>query len=55
MASIVLTMVNGNLTLDGTLNITAFPGFGVGTYQIIDYTGTLTDNTLTVNPPRSWF
>lgn len=41
-----LTSVNGNLTLDGTLNVTAAAGFGVGTYLLFNYTGTLTNNTL---------
>ncbi len=39
-----LVLVNGNLTLDGTLNLTAPGGFGPGLYRLIDYTGTLTDN-----------
>jgi len=38
--------VGGNLTLDGTLNVTAVSGFGPGTYPLIDYNGTLTDNGL---------
>lgn len=38
--------VNGDLTLDGTLNVTDIGGFGVGVYRLIDYTGTLTDNGL---------
>jgi autotransporter-associated beta strand protein len=41
-----LTVVNGNLTLDGTLNLTALPGFGIGTYRVFNYTGALTDNVL---------
>lgn len=40
------TTSSGNLTLDGRLNITALAGFGEGTYTIINYDGTLTDNTL---------
>jgi T5SS/PEP-CTERM-associated repeat protein len=36
--------VNGNLTLGGTLNITDVGGFGVGTYTLFTYTGTLTTN-----------
>ncbi|MGU3493872.1 autotransporter-associated beta strand repeat-containing protein [Xanthobacteraceae bacterium A53D] len=40
--------VNGNLTLDGTLKVTAAPGFGIGIYRIVNYTGTLTDNGMTV-------
>ena len=41
-----LFLVNGNLTLDGTLNITDGGGFGPGLYRLIDYTGALTDNGL---------
>ncbi len=44
-----LTTVGGNLTLDGTLNVsTTTPGgsFGAGVYRIISYSGTLTDNGL---------
>ncbi|MDF2383520.1 autotransporter-associated beta strand repeat-containing protein [Nostoc ellipsosporum NOK] len=40
--------VNGNLTLDGTLNVTDLGGFGVGVYRLIDYSGALTDNGLTI-------
>lgn len=40
--------VNGNLTLDGTLNITDIGGFGAGLYRIINYTGSLTDNGLLI-------
>ena len=36
--------VNGNLTLNGTLNISNVGGFGVGTYTLFAYTGTLTTN-----------
>ena len=42
-----LTMVNGQLTLGGTLNLTALPGFGPGTYELFSYTGSLTANTVT--------
>jgi fibronectin-binding autotransporter adhesin len=38
--------VAGNLTLDGTLNVTAQPGFGAGVYRLFDYGGTLTDHGL---------
>lgn len=38
--------VNGNLTLDGIMNITALSGFGSGTYGLFGYTGSLTDNGL---------
>jgi autotransporter-associated beta strand protein len=40
--------VNGNLTLDGTVNVTDLGGFGIGVYRLVDYTGTLTDNGLAV-------
>ncbi|KMQ52932.1 Fibronectin type III domain protein [Chitinispirillum alkaliphilum] len=38
--------VTGDLVLDGELNITAGTGFGEGSYTIITYTGSLTNNTL---------
>lgn len=38
--------VNGGLNLDGTLNVAAVSGFGVGRYDLLDYTGTLTNNVL---------
>jgi len=34
-------VVKGNLTLAGDLNITELPGFGAGTYLLINYSGTL--------------
>jgi hypothetical protein len=49
-----LIAVSGNLTLDGTLNITPLAGFGPapgqgwGTYTLFTYTGTLTDNGLDI-------
>ncbi len=45
-----LTVVHGNLTLDGTLNVSTTPGgsFGAGVYRLFDYDGTLTDNGLTL-------
>ena len=39
-----LTVVNGNLVLDGVLNISG--AFAPGTYRLMNYTGALTDNTL---------
>lgn len=42
-----LISVTGNLNLDGTLNISNVGGFGVGTYRLFDYGGTLTGGTLT--------
>ncbi|KRC81475.1 autotransporter-associated beta strand repeat-containing protein [Sphingomonas sp. Root241] len=45
-----LVNVGGNLTLDGTIDVTQAPGgsFGPGVYRVINYAGTLTDNGLTV-------
>lgn len=40
--------VNGDLVLDGTLNVTDLGGFGVGVYRLIDYSGALTDNGLAI-------
>lgn len=37
---------NDNLTLDGTLNITALGGFDVGVYRLFEYGGQLTNNGL---------
>lgn len=50
-----LTAVTGNLTLDGTLNVTAAPGFSAGTYTLITYSGTLTNNTLNVGSVPSGY
>lgn len=43
-----LTDVAGNLTLDGTLNVTQSAGgtFGAGIYRLINYGGSLTDSGL---------
>ena len=40
--------VTGDLTLDGTLNISALAGFGAGVYYLFTYSGLLTDNGLTL-------
>ncbi|WP_164738362.1 autotransporter-associated beta strand repeat-containing protein [Aquabacter cavernae] len=48
-ASPVFT-VNGNVTLDGTLNVSSTTGFGLGIYRIVSYTGALTNNGLEVGP-----
>jgi outer membrane autotransporter protein len=42
------TIVHGNLTLDGTLNVSQSAGgtYGAGVYRLISYDGTLTDNGL---------
>lgn len=45
-----LTLVGGNLTLDGTINVSA-PGGGAagpGLYRVISYGGTLTNNGLAI-------
>lgn len=41
-------VVNGDLVLDGVLNVEALQGFAAGTYRLISFTGGLTDNTLTL-------
>ncbi len=43
-----LLNVSGNLTLAGTLNVSDSGGFGVGSYRLINYGGTLTNNGLTL-------
>ncbi|WP_430391400.1 autotransporter-associated beta strand repeat-containing protein [Dyella sp. 20L07] len=45
-----LVNVNGDVILGGQLNITQSPGgnFLVGVYRLINYTGTLTDNILSI-------
>lgn len=40
--------VNGDLTLDGSLNVSDAGGFGAGVYRIFDYGGDLTDNGLAI-------
>jgi autotransporter-associated beta strand protein len=40
--------VNGDLTLDGRLDLTAAAGFAPGVYRIINYTGALTGRGLSV-------
>ncbi|WP_175654065.1 autotransporter-associated beta strand repeat-containing protein, partial [Pseudomonas sp. Marseille-P9899] len=41
-----MVKVNGNLTLDGLLNISNGGGFGPGVYQLFSYGGSLTNNGL---------
>jgi hypothetical protein len=43
-----LVNVGGNLTLDGTLNVSDIGGFGSGVYRLINYTGGLTDNGMLI-------
>jgi cytoskeletal protein CcmA (bactofilin family) len=51
-ASSDLTVVNGNLTLGGTLNITSSGGFGTANYPLFTYTGSLSGaTTLGATPP----
>lgn len=40
--------VTGDLVLDGTVNVTAGPGFAAGTHTLITHTGALTNNTLVI-------
>ncbi len=49
-------VATGNLTLDGTINVTAGSDFAPGSYPILTYTGTLTNNTLDVGTvPDGYF
>jgi outer membrane autotransporter protein len=50
-----LTIVTGNLTLDGILNTTALPGFGPGGYRLFNYGGALTDNALDIGTVPAGF
>ncbi|MDO6746174.1 hypothetical protein [Gilvimarinus sp. 1_MG-2023] len=50
-----LVEVNGNLTLNGTLNITDLGNYGLGTYRLINYTGSLSDNGLTIGTQPNGF
>ncbi|WP_294062682.1 autotransporter-associated beta strand repeat-containing protein [Sphingomonas sp.] len=54
-----LTIVNGNLVLDGTINVTVSAGgsFDPGVYRVFNYAGTLTDNGLAVGtiPSTGYF
>jgi fibronectin-binding autotransporter adhesin len=43
-----LFVINGNLTLDGILNVTGLSGFDTGTYTLITYSGSLVNNGLAV-------
>ncbi|AST78865.1 TPA: autotransporter outer membrane beta-barrel domain-containing protein [Citrobacter farmeri] len=51
-----LINVNGDLVLDGKLNIATSPGgsFDVGVYRVINYSGTLTNNVMDIaNAPAA--
>ncbi|QGW82579.1 autotransporter-associated beta strand repeat-containing protein [Variovorax paradoxus] len=54
-----LTVVRGNLALDGTLNVSIAPGgsSGPGVYRVFSYDGVLTDNGLALGtvPPGDLF
>lgn len=50
-----LINVGGNLTLDGTLDVTDAGGFGAGLYRLINYGGTLIDNALVVGTTPEGF
>jgi len=41
-----LIEINGDLTLDGTMNITDVGGFGAGVYRLMNYGGSFADNGL---------
>jgi T5SS/PEP-CTERM-associated repeat protein len=43
-----LIAVSGNLTLGGTLNVSNAGGFGVGTYTLFTYAGSMVNNGLTI-------
>ena len=47
--------VTGNLTLDGILNVTGLSGFSAGVYCIVTYTGTLTNNGLSLGSMPSGY
>lgn len=50
-----LTVVRGDLVLDGTLNVTTTPGgsFGPGVYRLFSYDGALTNGGLIVGTPST--
>jgi autotransporter-associated beta strand protein len=48
-----LTVVDGNLALNGTLNITSGAGFTTTTYTLFTYSGTLMLGNLTLNVPAN--
>ncbi len=50
-----LIVVGGDLTLDGTLNVTDAGRFGAGLYRLVDYGGTLTDNGLDIGTAPSGY
>ncbi len=42
--------VEGDFTLDGTVEVMALPGFGEGTYVLVTSTGTITDAGAVLGP-----
>src|SRR5271155_1133232 len=50
-----LVIVNGNLTLAGTLNVANAGGFGSGVYRLFNYSGSLTNDGLTLNTVPAGF
>ncbi|MFW5801330.1 MAG: LamG-like jellyroll fold domain-containing protein, partial [Spirochaeta sp.] len=47
--------INGDLVLDGTLNISDLGDLGAGTYDLLAWSGTLTDNGLVLGAvPEGW-
>jgi autotransporter-associated beta strand protein len=50
-----LVIVKGNLTLAGLLNVANAGGFGSGVYRLYNYTGSLTNDELTVNSVPAGF
>jgi autotransporter-associated beta strand protein len=49
------TVVSGNLTLGGTLNVTNSGGFGVGSYTLFTYGGTLGYNGVSIGSAPSGY
>lgn len=47
--------INGNLTLDGNLAVTATSGFAIGRYRLIQYSGSLTNLGLNIASMPSGF
>ncbi|MGE3905998.1 MAG: autotransporter domain-containing protein [Reyranellaceae bacterium] len=45
--------VSGDVTLDGTIEITALPGFGNGIYQLMEYGNLVADNGIAVDESAS--
>jgi len=50
-----LAVVNGDLSLGGTLVVQPLAGFGIGTYRLFDYTGSLLSNALGISGLPSEF